>query len=175
MRIWVKIGLFLSSYIPLFLILFIKNWFNLYLTILFIFVTIYSLVWIILLNILKKDTSESFTVIKSKNKTKESLEYLIPYIISFIGFDFSKWQDWSSLFILLTILLVVYLNSDLIYTNPMLSFFKFKLFQIEICKPVIDCEKTKSNILLLTKKNTLKTGEKITVKDIDGTLFLEVI
>jgi cellulose synthase/poly-beta-1,6-N-acetylglucosamine synthase-like glycosyltransferase len=175
MRLWVKVGLFLSSYLPLFLILVIKNWFNLYLT---IFITIISIIclfiWIAIINISKKGTAESFKVLKAEEKTKESLNYLIPYIISFIGFDLNKWQDWSALVILLAILFVVYLNSDLLYINPLLSFFKYKIYNVEVCKPTMNCEETKAEILLITEKNRIKKDDEITVKDIDEGIVLEV-
>ncbi len=147
MRLWVKVVLFLSSYLPLFLILTIKNWFNFYVTVVFIIVCAYSLlVWVFIVS--KRETVESYKVLKAENKTQESLNYLIPYIISFIGFDLNKWQDWSALTILLSILFVVYLNSDLLYINPILSFFKYKIYKVEVCKPIIGCEETKSEVLL---------------------------
>ncbi len=172
MRLWVKVVLFLSSYHPLFLILAIKNWYNFYITVIFIIICVYSLlVWAFIVS--KKGTVESYKVLKAENKTQESLNYLIPYIISFIGFDLNKWQDWSALAILLSILFVVYLNSDLLYINPILSFFKYKIYKAEVCKPIIGCEETKAEILLITKRDRIRTDE-ITVKDIDEGIFLEV-
>ncbi len=175
MRLWVKVGLFLSSYLPLFLILVIKNWFNIYMTILIAIISLICLlIWISIIKISKKGTAEAYKVLKSEDKTKESLNYLIPYIISFIGFDLNKWQDWGALIILLTILFVVYLNSDLLYINPILSFFRYKIFSVEVYKPVIGSEGTKFEILLLTKKNRIKRDEELIVKDIDEGIFLEV-
>jgi hypothetical protein len=175
MRLWVKVGLFLSSYLPLFLILTIKNWFNRDMLFIFIVATAYSLVWIVIITLAKIGTAESYKVLKAEDKTKESLNYLVPYIISFIGFDLSKWQDWSALVILLSILFVVYLNSDLLYINPILSFFKYKIYDVEVCKPTIGCEETKAKILLITMKNSIQKDETICIKDIDVNVFLEVI
>ena len=176
MRFWVKVGLFLSSYFPLFLILAIKNWFNCYMTLILIIVSTYSLVWIGIISISKKWTVESYNVLKVENRTQESLNYLIPYIISFIGFDLNKWQDWGVLAILLAILFVVYLNSDLLYVNPMLLFFKYKIYKIEVCKPIIGCEDTRSEILIITnRENYIKRDDQITVKDIDRGIVLDAI
>ena len=174
MRFWVKAGLFLSSYFPLFLILAVKNWFNCYMTLILIIVSIYSLVWVGIISISKKETAESYKVLKVENRTQESLNYLIPYIISFIGFDLNKWQDWGALAILLLILFVVYLNSNLLYVNPILLFFKYKIYKIEVCKPVMGCEDTRGEILMITnRKKHIKMGERITVKDIDRGIGLE--
>ncbi len=176
MRFWVKVGLFLSSYFPLFLILAVKNWFNCYMMLVLIIVSMYSLVWVGIISISKKETAESYKVLKVENRTQESLNYLIPYIISFIGFNLNKWQDWAALGILLLILFVVYLNSDLLYVNPMLLFFKYKIYKIEVCKPITGCEDTRSEILIITnRKNHIKRDERITVKDIDRGIVLEAI
>lgn len=100
MRFRVKTGLFLSSYLPLFLILATKNWFNLYATGLFIFIAFYSCIWFLIIWVVKKETTDSFRIIRVENKTKDALNYLVPYIISFIGFDLNRWQDLAALFIL---------------------------------------------------------------------------
>lgn len=174
MKLWVKIGLFLSSYLPLFLILAIKNWFDSRMVLILIFVSMYSLVWIIIINNSKEGTSESYRVIKAKDKSHESLNYIIPYIISFIGFDLNKWQDWSALGILLLMLFMIYLNSELLYINPMLSLFNYRIYSVKVCKPVIGCEETVSEILLISNKDRIKKNEDITIKDIDGNVMLEV-
>jgi len=175
MRLWVKLGLFLSSYLPLFLILMIKNWPNLITIGIFVFVVVYSSVWIAVIWSSERGTAEYYKVLKAEDKTKESLNYLVPYIISFIGFDLSKWQDWSALGILLLILFVVSFNSDLLYINPLLSIFKYRVYSIEVCKPALGCEETKAEILLITKKDSIKKSINLLVKDIDKNVYLEVI
>lgn len=154
MRLWVKVGLFFSSYLPLFLILAIKNWYNIYATILFGVTLIYSFIWALIFFAVKKETAEKYKIIKLRNKTHESLNYLVPYIISFIGFDLTKWQDWTSLFILLFILFIVYSNSYLLYINPILLLFEYKIYDAEICNQLLDCERSRYEILLIAKKTT---------------------
>lgn len=175
MRLWVKIGLFLSSYLPLFLILTIRNWFNLYATILFGIAAIYSLIWALVFFTVKKGTSGKYKVIKVKNKVHESLNYLVPYIISFMGFDLSKWQDWTSLFILLFILFIIYSNSNLLYINPILLLFKYKIYDAIVCSELLDCEKFKYEIFLITKK-IINSNDDVALKDIDSdnSVFLGV-
>lgn len=174
MRLWVKVGLFFSSYLPLFLILAIRNWFNIYATILFGIAAAYSLIWALIFFAVKKGTAEKYKVIKVKNKVHESLNYLIPYIISFMGFDLTKWQDWTSLFILLLILFVVYSNSNLLYINPILLLFKYKFYDAEVCN-LLGCGESRYEILLITKKPINLNGE-VALKDIDNSnkVFLGV-
>jgi len=126
MRFWVKIGLFLSAYLPLFLILTIKNWFNWYMVGILCLVIVYSCVWFLLIRIVKRETAEPYKIAGMNDKTKDTLTYLIPYIIAFVGFDLNSWQNLTALLILMVILFAVYMNSDLLYFNPLLSMFGYK-------------------------------------------------
>ena len=173
MKFWVKFGLFLSSYLPLFLILAIKNWYNFALNVILAFVIIYSLVWFIIIWLANKTTTESYKVVRFDDKAKDALSYVIPYIISFISFDPNKWQDVSSIVILLTIIFVISKDTDIIYINPILYFIKYRIYDVEVCKHYFNCEETKSRIVLLTK-NKIKKDLFINIRDIDGNVMLEV-
>jgi len=172
MKLWVKLGLFLSSYFPMFLILFIKNFYNLYITIVFILVSLYSIFWLSLLVYdSKKDKGkETYHVLNYEDKTTQSLNYLAPYIISFLGFNLDKWQDWTVLVIFLALIFAVYVNSNLIYMNPLLSCVSRRIYQVEVCNP-IECESTKNEILLITKKEHIDKNKKIRIKELDWGVF----
>jgi hypothetical protein len=171
MRFWVKIGLFLSAYLPLFLILAIKNWFNLYATAIFLFVALYSCIWFFIIWVVKKETTDSFKIISVENKTKDALTYLVPYIISFIGFDLNRWQDLTSLFILLVILFAVYAKSDLLYINPLLALFGYQVYRVEVKKIAAGCDDKKWDITVLTSEK-MKVGDDIEVRDLSDNVFL---
>jgi hypothetical protein len=150
----------------------VKNWYNPITTAIFFGVVLYSFVWFVIVWFVQKATSESFSVTKIEDKTKDSLAYLIPYIISFIAINFSDYRDVLSLGILLLILFVVYINSDLLFVNPLLSFLKFKIYSAEVCKKTAGCEDTVSIITLITKRN-IKPKDDILVWDISDNVVLE--
>jgi len=174
MRAWVKLGLFLSSYLPLFLIFAIRNWPNSLANFILGFVVIYSSVWAAIIWLTKKTTLDSYKVLKADNKAKDALSYLIPYIISFISFDLTKWQDISSIFILLAILFVVSMHSELIYINPVLYFLKYRVYDVEVCKPYLGCENSINKIILITKRE-IKKDTNISVRDLEGNIMIEVV
>lgn len=173
MKFWVKVGLFLSAYLPLFVILAIKNWYSPFATAVFLITVLYSFVWFLIIWVIEKTTAESFKVIKAENITKDSLSYLVPYIISFVGFDLTRWQDIFALSILLLILFAVYVNSDLLYINPLLSFFNYRVYKVEVSKIAAGCDGTTWDITLLTKR-TVKNDEIIHVWDVHDSVFLEM-
>jgi hypothetical protein len=164
------VGLFFSAYLPLFLILAIKNWFNIYAFGIFVFTLIYSGVWFVLIWLANRATAELFTVRKAESRINESLEYLVPYIISFIGFDLTKWQDVISLGILLVIVFAVYIRSDLLYINPLMACFGHSIYQVEVTKPSQTGEGKRGEIILITKSQ-IKSEDTIQVWDLSDNVF----
>ncbi len=173
-RLLVKIGLFLSAYLPLFLILAIKNWYDVKATAILLFVILYSFIWFLMIWIVKKETTDSFKVVSVENKSKDALTYLVPYIIAFIGFDMNKWQDLLALFVLMIILFAVYVNSDLLYINPLLALFSYQVYQVEVKKIAAGCDDNKWDITVITS-DKMKIGDDIKVRDLSDNVFLGMI
>lgn len=177
MRFWVKLLLFLSSYIPMFLIFTIKNYYNKVITSIFVVTIILCiLIWVLIFAIPKKETYRGGQKVrKIENKNHESLNYLIPYLIAFINFDMTKWQDCLTILILFAILFVIYLNSDLLYVNPMLLFFNYKFYKVTLHDPFVGSLKNEYEIILITKRDNIKIDDKINIKEVDSSTFLEAI
>jgi hypothetical protein len=172
MSLLIKVGLFLSAYLPLFAILAVKNWYDLLTFALLLGACLYSFVWFLLIWYTQKSTYESWTVIKIEDKSKDSLAYLIPYIISFMTVNVGDVRDMASLGILLIILFAVYINSDLLFVNPLLSFLNFKIYTAEVRKNLVGVEST-SNIITLITRNSIKPSDNILVWDMWENVSLE--
>ncbi len=174
MRFWVKVGLFLSAYLPVFFILVIKNWFNLPILILFVAVSFYSLIWwLLIIRVTKQTTKEEYRVIAATNKMKESLTYLLPYIIGFLPVNVNIWQDWVALITLLVIVFMVYVNSDLLYVNPLLLFVSYNIYEVEVYKPSLGKENSTQMITLITKRKKIPHSMTLLVHKVDKTTYLE--
>lgn len=172
MRLWVKLGLFLSAYLPLFLILVIKHWYDVRLVILFVAVLVYSGVWLVLIFYSKKGNSTDYRVVQAENRTKESMNYIIPYIIAFLTVDIDKWQDCLSIIILLLILFIIYIHSELLYVNPILTLFKYRIFEIHAYEKNLGDSTNPIQLFVLTRNENIEQNEEITLKEIDGSLTL---
>jgi hypothetical protein len=151
-----SIAIFISGYTPLFLIMIIKditglNWYtyqfssatlgfeNITFPIGFL-MTNSSVVWglvvvsvislLMLRYVLKNITSNPFeiTITKAKSRSSEVVNYTIPYMISFVAFDLSKWQDLLSLIIFLGILCLLSIRSQSIFINPILAALGYGLY-----------------------------------------------
>lgn len=173
MKFLVKIGLFLSAYIFLFLILTIKNYPTLNLwPFLGLIVGYCMIIWALVLIDTKSDDGDYYNVLKVDNRTHESLNYLAPYLVAFLNFDLTKGQDLAVLILFLFLIFVVYLKSDLIYTNPILALLGVNIFRIDVCEYPNICEKTKKSILVLSKDDKIRKGRINGFKEIDVNVFL---
>jgi hypothetical protein len=173
MKFLVKIGLFLSAYIFLFLILTIKNYpiLNLW-PFLGLIVGYCMIIWALVLIDTKSDGGDYYNVLKVDNRTHESLNYLAPYLVAFLNFDLTKGQDLAVLMLFLFLIFVVYLKSDLIYTNPILALLGVNIFRIEVCEYPNICEETKKSILVLSKDDKIRKGRINGFREIDVNVFL---
>jgi hypothetical protein len=141
-RGWVKWVLFFSSYSPLFLILLWRQLAGAgtagalkaflappYLIPgLAVVIVVSNAIAGILLLQARRLEAERIRVESWSSKTGEALSYIVTYIIPFLNFDPAK--DLVPLLILLGVIGVVYVNSNLLYTNPVLSLFGIRIFEV---------------------------------------------
>jgi hypothetical protein len=165
MRNWVKFLLFASSYTPLFLILILQyleidDWKFL---VGLISLAVINVVWILLLFFVEKWGRRDFTVKKAVNKTSDTLNYVITYVVALVSLDFTKWQDWVSLLILLSVIYAIFIHSNLLFVNPMLNLFGYKFYEVEV--------KEGGTVTIISKKR-LKADMKISIKKISDDIFI---
>ena len=172
-----SIAIFISGYTPLFLIMMIKDMTRIgWSTYQFDSTTLgfekivypiaffnnLSVVWglgivsvislLMLWYVLKNITSNPFeiTITKAKSRSSEVVNYTIPYMISFVAFDLSKWQDLLSLIIFLGILCLLSIRSQSIFINPILAALGYGLYDCSY----IENNKDKECVMLSPKDLT---------------------
>ncbi len=146
--------LFATSYIPLFLLIIFKqisrnseflHWGGWSKKTMFIFfekfgfsslliiLSIFSL-WgcKLLFSNLKKniDNGENIILKDIKNRNGESIGYIATYIIPFVFQNFNSYYEIFAFLFLMVIIYRIYVNSNLLLINPILSF-KYSIFEIE--------------------------------------------
>ncbi|KAB1068974.1 hypothetical protein F6U93_04260 [Tamlana haliotis] len=173
-KIWTSILLFISAYSPLFLILAVKDFDFDYTCrfqhpfVIYVMLGLSILSVLILFLIIKfMPRGNMPVVIKTvSNRSVDLINYTIPYILSFFGFDLSKYEDIISLAIFLTIMLVLTITSRSLFLNPILAFAGYGLYDIEYQFN----ERTKSIAVL--SKHELKSGQKFYIKSLTRFLYL---
>jgi hypothetical protein len=149
MRRIVQILLFVISYAPLYLILFFQNLNDkIYNKCTFIgfekaiklnavslsmlaLIVLSILLYFIFFRIVSKSSSEKYTVVSVIDNSSEHLSYLATYILPFVGLKFDSWQSSLSTLALFYVLGHIYIKTNLILTNPTLTFFRYNISKID--------------------------------------------
>lgn len=136
-----KTILFITSYIPLYIILFVQYCdFKesilkqpLLLT-LIVLIILSFMTLIIMLNLIKSQTVRLRTIeIRNVHMAKESnLTYLLSNIIPLIAFDFTNRQQLISFLIIFFVLLMMYVKYNLISYNPTTEFLGYTNYIAEV-------------------------------------------
>jgi hypothetical protein len=138
-RIYTAILLFISAYSPLFLILSVKD-FDFECTYNFKHpVAIHIMLGIAILSVILlfaticsiKKGNMPVTIKSVKNRSVDLINYTIPYIVSFFGFDLSKTEDTISLTIFLMLMLLLTIKSKSVFMNPILLLAGYNLYDMD--------------------------------------------
>ena len=158
LRTGFKILLFFSAYTPLFVLLLLKlcsqisHWFQKLpidnsiqpvfflfpsVTELFLFLALVAIIilpnvvlWIIISETRKTNNPLPVKISQIKEMNHIYIGYLMSYVIPFLSFNFTDLFDIAAIFLLLALVCFIYINSNLLYVNVMLSIFRYNLFKI---------------------------------------------
>jgi hypothetical protein len=133
--IQMRVLLFFSSYFPLFLIIgilvFSKSW----IVALVIFVADSVFVYALwrYLRTRKRDNQHSFSKVTGyQQRDSEAMSYIASYIVPFATFSLDAIPQLLALIVFIVMLLILYVNSHMIYVNPMLNIMGYHLYEIEV-------------------------------------------
>ena len=167
LKFCIRLSLFLSSFLPLWITLFIFNAFrnetgflhdlsSFELTIA-VFLLVLSIVPPLLVFLLlhkKRNNKAHVTTIivkKHSNLTKEFLLYLVTYTIPFILHDNFDNLDFITVMIFMCAVGAIYLKSDMIFINPLFAFMNYKLHNV--------IDENNAQRYILTKKDVYEDDE----------------
>jgi len=60
------------------------------------------------------------------------MSYIASYIIPFVTFPLETWEQFSALLVFIIVLATLYINSNMIYINPMFNLVGYHLYEINI-------------------------------------------
>lgn len=163
----IRILLFFSSYFPLFLILSIQNYSqNGSIALIPVSLGVLSCIGLSgFLRWVKGSAARVEKVASVQRKDSEVMAYIFTYIFPFIGIDFGKWATALSLAIFFAMLLVIYVNSNLIHINPVMAVFGYHVYEIETPEG--------STHTVISRRSRLIKGQLMRVVMIGDDLFLE--
>jgi hypothetical protein len=173
-KILTAILLFISAYSPLVLILAVKDfdfecchnfhhpiaiWILLALSVLSIFLLFYSISSI-------KKGNMPIKVIEVQNRSVDLINYTIPYIVSFFGFDLAKIDDIISLSIFMLLMLILTIKSKSVFLNPILLIAGYNLYDLKY-----EINQKQESRIVLSKYDPRK-GEQYYIRSLTRFLYL---
>lgn len=178
MKRWVLFCLFISSYTPLFLILVVRDlnlenyvksglfaqpWFAVPLLVGPIVANL-TLWW--MFQKARLQEPDQITLSRISPKGAEALNYIATYIIPFVSFSTQKLNDVVAIGLLLMVLGLVYVQSNLIHINPMLSAFGYGVFEVETSNGL--------HLFLVSRTASVRRRSSIRVVRLSDSVYLEV-
>src|SRR6266478_9860369 len=127
-----RLILFLSSYAPLFLIIAMRGWRDSrHLAVGLAGVAVVSVaVLFIFLSTAQKLAPDKVTVSSVVSRDGDAMSYIVTYLLPFLAVKLSDVTDVVSLGIVLLVIAILYVNSNMIYTNPVLNIAGYHIFEI---------------------------------------------
>lgn len=136
-RILTSIIIFISSYSPLGLILVIKDddvpRVALRHPVTDTIILAVSALSVVILLVAMSQIKDGFPVLIKRvvNRSNELVNYTIPYMISFFGFDVGKWQDMLSFGIFMGLMGLLTIRTQSLFINPILASVGYGLYDAE--------------------------------------------
>lgn len=170
-KIIYKLCFFLTSLIPLFLLLLISrvdytaslknNTFSFFLFLLLII----SLIGIIYLNDLSKNSKNlPITVTKIENINYENLTFLATYIVPLVAMPLQSLRDKIVFILLLCLIGGIFIRTNIFYTNPSLAIFGYNIYRIQD-----SINNHRPTIVLI--KGTLEKGDSVKYLKLDKDIY----
>lgn len=184
LRIWVKVALFLSSYIPLwiifagFLVVDTKYGFwtlapkdnllvvSAFVILLSVILGSLAIVGFLIWNTKRGKDPKPIIVKEKEEATSDYLLYVVSYMIPFVVENFLDYPRLYALTVMMITIGVLYIRANLFHVNPTLNAFGYMLYKVS------DFDNNKYS--LLSKKTSIKKNDSIDVNSINQVIYLDV-
>ena len=163
-----RVVMFLSSYAPLFGVFAVKQYPHSHkATYIFSGLAAFSL--LVLLAFFKTAHTISTNEISVKEhvaRDGDSMSYIVTYLVPFLDIKFDELSNIIGVGIIFLVLGVLYVNSNMIYTNPVLNIVGFHIFDIRTSED--------RPMVLITRLSFLKSNAKLQVAPLADYVGFEV-
>jgi drug/metabolite transporter (DMT)-like permease len=162
-----RLILFLSSYAPLFLIITMRGWRdNRHLAVGLAIVAVLSVIVLFtFLHIVQKLSSGKVSVSSVISRDGDAMSYIVTYLLPFLAVKLNDPTDVLSLGIVLFVIGLLYVNSNMIHTNPVLNIVGYHIFEIE--------DSNGKTTALICKRSYIRTGSEIDAISVGDYVLLE--
>jgi hypothetical protein len=119
----------------------------------------------VFLRIAQKLAADKISVNSVVSRDGDAMSYIVTYLLPFLAVKLNDVTDAGSLGVVLLVIAVLYVNSNMIYTNPVLNIVGYHIFEIHDAdgKPTA----------LICKRAYIRTGSELNVISVGDYVLLE--
>lgn len=191
-----KVILFISSYIPLYILLILKNVLerttrdgnfsdlankiknavffdeiNDFAVVILTFLSIYSF-WYLKRKIRRANGEKKFIIITIKDETSNNyFNYISVYLLSCMGLSLNSIVDIFVFIFLMVVVGFIYINNNMTYLNPTLNLLGFKIYEMEV-ESVYTNQRIES-IVVSRNSNVIRVNDIVMATGKNGFMYLE--
>lgn len=100
------------------------------------------------------------------SKDGDSMSYIVTYLVPFLDIKFDQLENVIALAIILLVLGILYVSSNMIYTNPVLNLFSYHIFDVRTDED--------RPLMLITRSSFLKSNGTIRIVSLGDYAAVEV-
>jgi len=162
-----RLILFLSSYAPLFLIITMRGWRDnrLLAVVLAVTAVLSVVVLFVFLRTAQKLSADKVSVSSVISRDGDAMSYIVTYLLPFLAVKLNDPTDVVSLGIVLFVIGLLYVNSNMIHTNPVLNIVGYHIFEIQ--------DGNGKTTALICKRSYIRTGSEINAISVGDYVLLE--
>jgi hypothetical protein len=162
-----RLILFLSSYAPLFLIIAVRGWKDSRtLAIALAAIALLSvLVLFIFLHVVRTLSADKVAISSVISRDGDAMSYIVTYLLPFLAVKLNDPTDAISLGVVLCVIGLLYVNSNMIHTNPVLNIAGYHIFEIE--------DSNGKTTALVCKRSYIRVGSEIDAISVGDYVLLE--
>ncbi len=111
----------------------------------------------------RKIHSEQFTIKEISPKDSEAMSYMMTYVIPFLAISNSTPEQSIALAIFFIVLAVLYMNSSMIYINPILNLVRYRIYEVRL---------SDESVHAVISRRRLAAGETVSFRRVADSVLL---
>jgi hypothetical protein len=119
----------------------------------------------VVLRIAQKLAADKISVNSVVSRDGDAMSYIVTYLLPFLAVKLNDATDAGSLGIVLLVIAVLYVNSNMIYTNPVLNIVGYHIFEIH--------DADGKTTALICKRAYIRMGSEMNVISVGDYVLLE--
>jgi hypothetical protein len=113
----------------------------------------------------QRRTSSRLGVVTVSRRNTEAMGYIVTYLVPFLNVELGSLSNAVSLLLLFVVIGVVYVNSNMIHTNPLLNVFGYHVYEVR--------EGGGDSNILVTRRRYVRAGDQIPVCSVSNYVVME--